>query len=357
MLKEGKTRSSNIELLRIITMLVIVAHHYVVNSGIGDIVLNNSAINIKNTFYLIIGGWGKTGINCFVLITGYFMCKSRITIRKFLKLVFEVEFYSFIIFVLFFITGYEPFSAKMFLKNMIPFFDISTGFTACFLLFYLFIPFLNILIMNMKKREHGILLILCLVVYTILPSLAKANVTFNYITWFIVLYILASYVRYYPRDIYQNMKMWRNLMIISIILSVGSIIVCWYIGVDPYFFVSDSNKILALITAFCAFMFFLNWNIGYNKTINKIAASTFGVFMIHTNSITMRRWLWRDFLKNRVWYFQNYYIVHMFISIIIVYVVCTIIDMIRIRILEKPFLNFVDKRLDMSNLSIPVIHK
>lgn len=92
MLKEGKTRSSNIELLRIITMLVIVAHHYVVNSGIGDIVLNNSAINIKNTFYLIIGGWGKTGINCFVLITGYFMCKSRITIRKFLKLVFEVEF-------------------------------------------------------------------------------------------------------------------------------------------------------------------------------------------------------------------------------------------------------------------------
>ena len=93
--------------------------------------------------------------------------------------------------------------------------------------------------MNMKKREHGILLILCLVVYTILPSLAKTNVTFNYITWFIVLYILASYVRYYPRDIYQNMKMWINLMIISIILSVGSIIVCWYIVVDPYFFVSD----------------------------------------------------------------------------------------------------------------------
>lgn len=41
MLKEGKTRSSNIELLRIITMLEIVVHHYVVNSGIGDIVLNN----------------------------------------------------------------------------------------------------------------------------------------------------------------------------------------------------------------------------------------------------------------------------------------------------------------------------
>lgn len=232
----------------------------------------------------------------------------------------------------------------MFLKNMIPFFDISTGFIACFLLFYLFIPFLNILIIHMKKREHELLLTLCLIIYTILPSLAKANVTFNYITWFIVLYILISYVRYYPRDIYQNMKIWRNLMIISIIFSWISIIVCWYIGVNPYFFVSDSNKILALITAFCTFMFFKNLSIGYNKTINKIAASTFGVFMIHTNSITMRRWLWKDFLKNTIWYFSKYYIVHTFICIIIVYIVCTIIDIIRIRVFEKPFLNYIDSK-------------
>lgn len=171
-MKKGNTRNSNIELFRIITMLVIIAHHYVVNSGIADILFSNSSMGVKNIFYLIFGCGGKTGINCFVLITGYFMCKSKITLRKFLKLFCEAEFYSFVIFMIFWITGYEPFSIKMFIKNMIPFLDISTGFMACFLLFYLLIPFLNILIKHMKKREHEMLLALCLFIYTFLPSLA-----------------------------------------------------------------------------------------------------------------------------------------------------------------------------------------
>ena len=85
-MEKKNIRNSNIELFRIITMLVIVAHHYVVNSGIADILFSNSSMGVKNIFYLIFGCGGKTGINCFVLITGYFMCKSKITLRKFLKL-------------------------------------------------------------------------------------------------------------------------------------------------------------------------------------------------------------------------------------------------------------------------------
>lgn len=37
-------RDSNIELLRILMMLVIIAHHYVVNSGIAPLVLNSQII-------------------------------------------------------------------------------------------------------------------------------------------------------------------------------------------------------------------------------------------------------------------------------------------------------------------------
>ena len=346
-MKKENTRNSNIELFRIITMLVIIAHHYVVNSGIADILFSNSSMGVKNIFYLIFGCGGKTGINCFVLITGYFMCKSKITLRKFLKLFCEAEFYSFVIFMIFWITGYEPFSIKMFIKNMIPFLDISTGFMACFLLFYLLIPFLNILIKHMKKREHEMLLALCLFIYTFLPSLAKAYVVFNYITWFVVLYILISYIRYYPKEIYQNTKVWGILTIVTIVLSWISIVVCRYVGIDPYFFVAESNKILALVTALCAFMFFKNVNIGYNRLINKIAASVFGVFMIHTNSDTMRRWLWYSTFKNGNMYFTKYYVLHAVISVILIYIICTIIDVIRIKMLEKPFLHFIDKKLDI----------
>lgn len=76
-------RQSNIELFRIITMLLIVCHHYVVNSGLFPLIQSNPD-SPQSVFLSLFGMWGKTGINCFVLISGYFMCQSKITLKKFL---------------------------------------------------------------------------------------------------------------------------------------------------------------------------------------------------------------------------------------------------------------------------------
>ena len=89
-------RSSNLELYRIIVMFMIICHHYVGNSGLLS-VMGENALNSTSLFYYILGAWGKTGINCFVLITGYFMCTSTITLRKFLKLILQVYFYDTIV--------------------------------------------------------------------------------------------------------------------------------------------------------------------------------------------------------------------------------------------------------------------
>ena len=86
-------RESNIELYRIILMLSIIAHHYIMHSGLLSIMCKNP-ISIKSIFLFIIGAWGKIGINCFVLITGYYMCKSKISLKKFMKLLLEVQFYE-----------------------------------------------------------------------------------------------------------------------------------------------------------------------------------------------------------------------------------------------------------------------
>ena len=70
------SRDSNFELFRIILMLAIVAHHYVVNSGLTGLYdFNNITGNM--VFLQLFGFAGKIGINCFVFITGYFMIKSQ----------------------------------------------------------------------------------------------------------------------------------------------------------------------------------------------------------------------------------------------------------------------------------------
>ena len=143
-----KERSSNIELYRIVTMLLIVAHHYVVNSGLtaGKGVIYAHPLSKRSLFLLFFGAWGKAGINCFVLITGYFMCKSDITAKKFAKLLFEVLFYRLVINSIFWITGMEQFTRRGLLYTFLVVRSIGDGFTSAYLLFFLFIPFINILI-------------------------------------------------------------------------------------------------------------------------------------------------------------------------------------------------------------------
>lgn len=130
-ISQTKVRDSNLELYRIIVMLLIVAHHYVVNSDLLPI-MGQNPMNKSSIFLYLVGMWGKTGINCFVLITGYFMCKSHITARKFLKLLLEVEFYNILIYCSFILSGYEIFSISNCIKAISPIKSISNGFVSCF---------------------------------------------------------------------------------------------------------------------------------------------------------------------------------------------------------------------------------
>lgn len=74
-------RNTNIELYRIVVMFLIVAHHYLVNSGLIQ-VIENEPLTGKSAFFYVFGMWGKTGINCFVLITGYFYVSVEHNIKK-----------------------------------------------------------------------------------------------------------------------------------------------------------------------------------------------------------------------------------------------------------------------------------
>ncbi len=91
-------------------MIMIIAHHFVVNSGLTEGPMSESPTALNSLYLSFFGMWGKTAINCFLMITGYYMCTKTISIRKFLKLILEVYFYSIIINILFLLFGIETFS-------------------------------------------------------------------------------------------------------------------------------------------------------------------------------------------------------------------------------------------------------
>lgn len=337
-----KERNSNLELYRIIVMLLIVAHHYVVNSGLMS-VMKEEPLHIQSIFLYLFGMWGKTGINCFVMITGYFMCKSHISLRKFMKLLFEIYFYNLIITGTFLLTGYCSPSFSTVFYALVPIQSFGVNFVACFVVFYLLIPFLNLLIQTMNSKLHLRLILLCLLVYSVIGTIPKITLGVNYVSWFVVLYFIASYIRLYRFPIKISNRNWGWLTLLSILISMASVVVLSTVFVNKnipvFWFVADSNHIMALVTALCSFMFFKDLNIRYSKVINLIGASTFGVLLIHANSDIMRQWLWQDILNNVGQYGTNTMVLHAILSVIAIFVICILVDMLRMRFVEKPLFN------------------
>lgn len=344
----NKTRSSNLELYRIIVMLLIVAHHYVVNSKLGGI-LQETPLSERSIFFYLFGAWGKTGINCFVMITGYFMCKSQITLQKFLKLLFEILFYNIVIYAIFVATGYEHLSLSG-IENLIPMRNLNTNFTSCFLTFFCCIPFLNVLVQHINKKKHQYLVGLCLFIYTLHGTLPHTSVNMNYVSWFCVIYFIASYIRLYPLPYDKNVKIWGISTLLCIGISICSVLGVLYLNayhhtdLPPYRYVSDSNSLLAVLTAVCSFMYFKNVHIPQSKFINIIGGSTFGVLLIHANSDAMRKWLWVDLLDNANHYQDNLFWLRPIIVIFCIFIICIMIDRIRILTLERAIFNLILKK-------------
>lgn len=268
-------------------MIVIIAHHYVVNSGLMELI-ETDPMSTKSLFLLIFGWGGKYGINCFVMITGYFMCTSNISLKKFLKLFLEVEIYRVVIYLIFLTTGYEGFSLKSLLKQILPIAHIGSGFVDSYLVFFLLIPFLNILIKGMTEKQHISLVMICVMVFSVLPSVS-ISVQIGYVGWFSIIYFIASYIRLYSKKIFENRTFWGMCTVCLILLSWLSVMACAWMNskgmkISFFYFVNDCNKVLAVTTAVATFLFFKNLHLRYSKIINQMAAATFGVLLIHANS-------------------------------------------------------------------------
>ena len=169
--------------------------------------------------------------------------------------------------------------------------QIAQNFTGTYLVFFLCIPFLNILIKNLNEKQH--ICAIMLLAFTYIAFGTVRMVSMNYVSWYIVLYFIASYIRLYPKKCFANTKLWGALMLLCAFLCMASVVCSIFIGEklgknSPYAFVSDANTLLAVCMGISSFNFFKNIKIKNSKFINGVAVSTFGVLLIHAGSDSMR---------------------------------------------------------------------
>lgn len=356
-------RQSNIELLRIVGMLLIISHHYVVNSGITEN-LSFSQYPVNAAFLTLFGMWGKTGINIFLLISGYFMCTSSLTLRRYCKIAFEWIFYHYVIYFIMLVAGYETFSLPRILYLVFSPFIYANGsgnFTSSFLIFYLFIPFLNIFIHSAIRREYRNLVLFLLFVFTVLSTFFYNTAIFGEVFWFIAVYFIGGYLRLYPPVWAQSLQKSARLLLLSLFLCYLSVGICTLlqirlsVPIDPRYFVQDANKLGAVLVGVFLFTTFKNLGIGYSKWINQIAATTFGILMIHANSNAWRTFMWRDLLHVDVSYAlpPALLILRSLLVVAGIFICCSVLDLLRINLIEKPVFRhfeFFEERIQKAQL-------
>lgn len=200
----SREKYTSIELLRIIAMVMIIIGHLIGHTHILNILPKNS-LNHYVISALQVMCYPAT--NLFVLISGYLLCDKRFKIKRIITIWLQVFLYSIVGYVVGLII-FKEFSLSSLIKAILPISGDQYWFARVYFGLYFFMPFLNLLIAQMEKKQHELLLVICVVVFSLWRSFIPFAVTLNSeggngILWFFTLYFFGAYIRKYGCSVKQ----------------------------------------------------------------------------------------------------------------------------------------------------------
>ena len=340
---EIQKRNIGLDCLRIVSMIMIVFVHYLGKGGLLNI---ENTSNNYHVIYYFIEALSIIAVNCYVLISGYFLIKSKFKWKKVLQLWLETLFYSIAIYFIIVGLGLKELDFKGVIKSLFPIITKEYWFINIYLVMYILSPFLNKLINNMNKKEYQnllIILVICFSIISILPNEYTLDSSEGYgIIWFICLYLIAGYIRIYdiPKKLNKNFYFLLIYLIFAIILTTGMLtfdLLGEYLGrgtLRAKFL--QYNNILVLMESIALFMFFKQLNIKNIKTIKIvefIAPLTLAVYLIHEQS-QLRTVLYNKILHTEICYHNPCGILIVIGSVLAIFVTCIIIEFVRQKILK-----------------------
>ncbi|WP_271813224.1 acyltransferase [Clostridium beijerinckii] len=345
-------RSSNLELLRIFAIVMIIAHHYSVHGG-WDI---PNELSYNRIIVQLISLGGKLGVNCFILITGYFMINSKFNIKKFSKIIGQVFFYSVAIMLVFKLFGISHIGIRETAKSFFPIIFSKYWFATTYVELYILSPYLNKLINYCTEKEYQRLLIILIIILSVIPTFTNSLPGIDNLPWFVFLYLVASYIRKYQYNFFDRRKLLLLIFIGSYMLIMISVVIIDLFALkipdfpfDPTF-LREMNSLPMFICSISLFIYFKKLDMGSKKIINNISSTTFGIYLIHDNNL-VRSYLWEHIAKNNSFYNSRWLSLHAIVTISLVFFICMIIEGVRINFIEKPAMKFLDKEIESKFLN------
>ncbi|MBR4544561.1 MAG: acyltransferase family protein [Oscillibacter sp.] len=300
-------RQSNMELLRIVSMYLIIVFHAAFHSGFllypPPTYLTYNILTVRIFWF-----FGEWGVNLFVLISGYFQVNGHFKWKKLFLLLAQVLFYSLLGNLAAFYTGAVQFSgfAVVLKRSAFPIIRSQYWFATAYVIIYLLSPYMNLLIKSMDEKTFRRLLFTLLSLYCVIPTFwgliignTESSLYYSRLIWFFIIYFIGAYIRLYPLPS-RFMKYPLLCALGTFAFMVSSIFVIYALNralgsTQEIAYFWPPNTIPMLILSVSTFYAFLQLNIPYVSWINCVASTTFGIYLFHDG--ILRQWIWKTLCR------------------------------------------------------------
>jgi len=273
------TRQSNFELLRIIAMfMVLVIHADFIALGGPTALTFAQSPGIAFTQVLLEAA-GICAVNIFVMISGWFGIKA--SLKGFCNFMFQVLFFLTGVFIVMWALGHVTPKAGS-IATILCMKGGCEWFVVAYAMLYILSPVLNFFLQSAEKRQLQLVLLAFFAAQTFWGFIGySGSFSAGYSTLsFCGLYLLAAYIRRYASDGYKYTGI---ILYLASTATITALLALQCAGKLPI----DSTRYtdpLVIASAAGLVMQFGRLDLGRNRFINFVAASSFSVYLLHCNS-------------------------------------------------------------------------
>lgn len=286
-------RQANIELLRLISMFMLLFLHFYGNLFHSSEVYASQTGFWKN-FPLAISSFTLLQVNIFVLISGWFGINT--TPKKIINFYLMCAFYGVLTYLISLCLG-STFAVKDLALSFMPFsFMKGWWFVKAYVCLMLLAPLFNKAIEYMSKKEFIWVLCALTLINSYYGFFCKQAINSNGENFMQLMYVYFI-GRYLALHVHVDREKLRKWSAIFSMVSIALYAIVWMLN-DNYFHVVKSYTFMlrhnpwAMINSISIFLFFTTLSLKSTQ-INWLAKGVFPVYLIHT-SIWISKY-WREF--------------------------------------------------------------
>lgn len=330
--------NSNMGLLKIIAIFLIMISLYTIYRG-------SIGYNLPSEITeLLVGisGLGNVGVIILVLISGYNGVgdKTPFRFKNLFLVILQTVFYSVLIYLLFCILGAAQFSMLDFVGNFFPLTYDMYWLVAVFLILYIFTPYINKLLNLLSRRSHLRLILVMMILFSLLPALIPHFSYGSEIVLFVMFYVIGAYFRKYRDNFFAKKR--NNMLVLFITVFIITLLMLvmglfgseWIVLEKGQMSLLSMRSIASILIAISLFSVIEQMKPITSRVIDSVAGCVLGVYLMVDNYL-VRRAFWKEHLGMTEYTQGSFLVLHCISSIVAVFVICVLVELIRKYMIEK----------------------